>query len=74
MYWHDGCKLYEKKNIIIHVFEMLHVALIMHVTQGWKYWFRRIYRYLDLTDISDISVISEIYRWIFLHGYRYIGN
>ena len=27
-----------------------------------------IYRYLDFTDIS------EIYRWIFLHEYQYIGN
>ena len=24
--------------------------------------------------IGDISDISEIYRWIFLHEYRYIGN
>ena len=34
--------------------------------QGWKYQFRRIYRYLDFMNISDIS---KIYRWIFLHEY-----
>ena len=41
---------------------------LLSSTQGWKYRFRRIYRYLDFTNIS------EIYRWIFLHEYRYIIN
>ena len=31
IYYFDGCKLYVE-NIIIHVFEMLHVAFIVHGT------------------------------------------
>ena len=39
-------------------------------------WILRIYiGYIGyIGDIPDISDISEIYRWIFLHEYRYIEN
>ena len=35
------------------------ISLLPHkmlTIQGWKYRFRRIYRYLDFTDISDIYI------------------
>ena len=40
-------------------------------TQGLKYRFLRIYRYFNFTDISEIS---EKYRWIFFHKYRWSEN
>ena len=39
--------------------------------QGLKYRFLRIYQYFNFTDISEIS---EKYRWIFFHKYRWSEN
>ena len=41
--------------------------LLFGIMQGLKYRFLRIYRDFDFTDISEIS---EKYRWIFFHKYR----
>ena len=56
---------------MVRFFESSNSLDLGSYNQGWKYWFIRIYRYLDFIDISDIS---EIYQWIFLHEYRYIIN